>query len=137
MATTVVPVTKAVYVCDDVVEDNSSRKVHLLGVFNAVRPQGKSPYPFCLGHLCVFAQLIGGVGKVPIHVEIVNAKTEEVVYAFPEERLRFLTRQTTVSACFRIRNCLFSNPGEYIVELYSRDTFIDDRVLHLLAEEKA
>jgi hypothetical protein len=137
MPTTVVPVTKAVYLCDDVAEDKPSRKVHLLGVFNAVRPPGQTPYPFRLGQLCVFAQLVGGVGEVPIHVEIVDPETEEVIYAFPEQRLRFSSRQATVSASFRIRNCSFSRPGVYVVELYCQDTFLDDRALHLLAAEEA
>ena len=52
MAMTVVPLAKAVYLCDDVVEDPSSRKIHLLGLFNAVRP---TSYPHVLGRLCVFA----------------------------------------------------------------------------------
>jgi hypothetical protein len=137
MSMTVVPVTKAVYLCDDVIEDRQTQKVHLLGIFNAIRPQGQTPYPFCLGQLCVFAQLVGGVGEVPTTVEVVNAETETVVYAFPEQGLRFASRQTIVSACFRIRNCVFSEPGVYVVELYCQGTFIDDRTLHLLEEERA
>ncbi len=87
--TTVMPVSKAVYLCDEVVEDKTSQKVHLLGLFNAVRPPASSHYPFRLGQLCVFAQMIGGVGVLPVHVEVVNAQTEEVIYAFPKQDLRF------------------------------------------------
>ena len=133
--TTVLPVAKAVYLCDEVLEDPLSRKVHLLGVFNALRVPGSTPFPFHLGQLCVGAQLIGGIGEVPFHVEIVSAETEEVIYAFPQRRLQFANRHSTVFACFRIRNCLFPQSGVYIVELYSENTFIDDRALYVLAEE--
>jgi hypothetical protein len=135
MDTTVIPVTKAIYVCDDVVEDPASHKVHFLGIFNAVRPPSPAAYPFRLGQMCVVVQLIDGLGEIPIHGEIVRAETEDLVYSSPEQRLRFPQRQTTVFACFRIRDCLFPGPGVYFVEFYCRDTLLDDRTLHLLPEE--
>ena len=132
MATTVVPVTKALYLCDDVVEDPSSRKVHLLGTFNALRPPAGATYPYRLGQLCVFAQLAGGVGELPVRLEIVRARDDAVVYAAPERRLRFPSRLTMVSVCFRLRNRPFPEAGVYFVELYARDAFLDDRALLLL-----
>ncbi len=136
MATTVIPVTKALYLCDDVVADRSSRKVHMLGVFNAVRPPRGAAYPYRLGQLCVFVQLAGGVGEVPTHVEIVSTRDNATVYAAPEQRLRFPGRHTTISVCFRIRSCKFPEAGVYLVELYARDAFLDDCALHLLASEE-
>src|SRR5262249_25315073 len=106
MSTTVLPVAKALYLCDEVLEDPSSRKVHFLGVFNAIR--SPDVLPLQLGQLCVFVQLVGGIGDVPMHVEIVKPDTDEVIYEFPEQHLRFPTRHSTVSACFRIRNCTFA-----------------------------
>jgi hypothetical protein len=96
-----------------------------------------SPYPFRLGQLCVFAQLIGGAGEVPAHVEVVQADTEALVYVSPEQRLRFPRRHTTVSALFRIRNLVFPGPGQYFVEFYCHDNFLDDRLLHLLPGERS
>jgi hypothetical protein len=135
MTNTVIPVTKAIYVCDEVVEDPTSRKVHFLGIFNAVRPASPAAYPFRLGQMCVVAQLIDGLDEIPIRSEIVRAETEEVVYSSAEQRLRFPQRHTTVFACFRIRNCPFPQPGVYFVELYCGDVLLDDRTLHLLPEE--
>jgi Family of unknown function (DUF6941) len=132
MATNVVPVAKAVYLSDDVIEDPQSRKVHLLGTFNAARPPGQPAFPYRPRQICVFAQLVGGVGEAPIHVEIIRAATEEVIYTFPERRIRFPTRHTTVSACFRVRDCVFPEAGTYIVELYCNNTFLDDRTLQLI-----
>lgn len=137
MATSVVPLTKGVYLCDDALEDQVNRKVHLLGVFNALRPQPSISFPYRLNQLCVFAQLVGGVGDAPIHVEVVQGKTDLVIYTYPEQHLNFPTRQTTVSACFRIRNLSFPDPGVYFVELYCQDTFLDDRAIYLISREEA
>ena len=72
MTPTVLPVAKAVFLCDDALEDRANRKLHLLGLFNAVRLQEGEGYPFRLGQLCVFAQLIGGAGEVAAHLDRVD-----------------------------------------------------------------
>ena len=69
MASNVRPITKSIYVCDEVVADPSSGKVSLLGVFNAVRPV--SAYPYRLGRLCVVLQFTDGFGDFAVQVEIV------------------------------------------------------------------
>lgn len=132
MATNVLPIAKAVYLSDDVVQDRQSRKLHVVGIFNAIRPPGQQTYPYQPRQICVFAQLTGGLGEVSVHVEIVEAATEEAIYVFQEQRIRFATRRSTVSACFRIRDCEFPAAGVYIVELYCNGLFLDDRALELL-----
>jgi len=132
MATPLVPVTKAIYCCDNVVEDQSSGKIHVLGVFNAIRPPYGTAYPCRLRQLCVFTQLIGGIGEVSLRLEVVSARDETIVYTSAEQRVRFPDRHTTMSACFRILECPFPRPGVYLVELYAQGVFLDDRALHLL-----
>lgn len=132
MVTSVVPVTKALYLCDEVLGDPSNQKVHLLGVFNAVRPADEGAYPYHLPRLCVFAQLAGGVGMLPFRVDVVDAQDQSIVYTSPEWQVRFRNRHTTVSACFRVLDLPFPRPGVYIVELYAQNTFLDDRAFHLL-----
>jgi len=131
MASLILPVAKGVYLCDEVVADVSSDKIHLLGAFNAIRPPEPS-FPYRLGRLCVFAQLIGGAGETPIHVAVVHEETEEVVYESTAHPVRFTTRHTTVSVCVRILGCPFPGPGVYLVELYCGGQFLDDRALHVL-----
>lgn len=129
----VIPVGKIVYVCDDVLEDPASGKTHVLGIFNTVRAGGADAYPYRLGRLCVFAQLTGGAGQVPVRVDIVNGKTQKVVFRSQEGSLDFSGRHTEVAVCFRILDGSFPEPGVYFVELCCGDTFIDDRMLRLLA----
>jgi hypothetical protein len=128
------PIPKAVYLCDDVVPDAETGKVHLLGVFNAARPAG-GIFPYRLDRLCVFAQLVGGPPEAPMHIEVVRAETDEVAYASPTYSVRFPTRLTTTSVCIRVRGCPFPAPGVYLVELYCSGVFLDDRSLHLLAPQ--
>ena len=132
MALPLVPVTKAIYCCDNVLPDRSSGKIHVLGVFNAIRPPDGAGYPCRLGRLCVFAQLIGGIGEVSLRLEVVSAENEAIIYTSPEQPVRFPDRRTTMSACFRILECPFPRPGVYLVELYAQGVFLDDRALHLL-----
>jgi hypothetical protein len=135
MATAVLPLTKAIYLCDEVVEDRLKHKTHLLGTFNALRPAGAT-YPYRPRQLCVFAQLVGGLREAPVHVEIANARTGAIVYAFPQQRVQFPGRRTTINACFRICNCVFPEAGVYVVELYAHGIFLEDRLLHLLAPKE-
>jgi hypothetical protein len=135
MATAVLPLTKAIYLCEDVIEDRSNHNIHLIGTFNAIRP-ADSVYPYRPAQLCVFAQMVGGVEEASIHVEIADTRSGALVYAWPEQRIRFPGRRTTVFACFRILNCVFPEPGVYVVELYANRVFLDDRILHLIAPEE-
>jgi len=132
MASEVVPVAKSLYLCDEVVEDPGSRKVSLLGTFNATRPS--TGYPYQLPRLCVFAQLIDAEGELPVWVEIVNADDLQVIFLGARQTVRFASRNTTVSVCFRLSGLKFFGPGTFIVELYCGNALMDDRVLHLLPE---
>lgn len=133
MAAVVVPVGKIVYVCDDVLGDPASGKVHALGIFNAIRTDGPGAFPFRLGRLCVFAQLTGGTGQIPARVDVVHGRTQDVVFSSQEVLLNFLDKQTEVAFCFRILGARFPEPGTYFVELYCGRRFIDDRLVRVLS----
>ncbi len=133
MAAAVLPVGKIVYVCDDVLEDPASGKTHVLGIFNAVRTAGLSAFPYRLRQLCVFAQLTGGTGQLPARVDVVNGKTQEVVFRSQRALLNFPGKRIEVAVCFCILGGRFPEPGVYFVELYCGNRFIDDRVIRLLA----
>jgi hypothetical protein len=129
----VVPVGKIVYLCDDVLEDQTTGKTHILGIFNAVRTPGTVAFPYRLGRVCVFAQFSGGGGQVPVRVDVVNGKTDEVVFRSRRMLIDFSGKQSEVSVCLRIRSMKFPVPGVYVVEMYCGGRFIDDRLLRLLA----
>ncbi len=132
MSFAILPVVKSLWLCDDVLPDLVSGKIHLLGCFNAVRA---TAYPHRLGQICVVAQLAGGVGDITMRVEITKADGITTVYSSPEYPLHFQSRHSIVRPCIRIRECLFPTSGEYTVVLYCNGTFLDDRTLYLLDAE--
>jgi hypothetical protein len=73
------PTGKVVYVCDEVLQDPTSGKANFIGIFDDVLPSPAGSYPFRLGRMCVAAQLVGGSGQVPIHVEVVDGATQNLV----------------------------------------------------------
>jgi hypothetical protein len=128
----VIPIAKAVYLCDDILPDPTRSKLTVVGSFNAVRLPADATFPYVLDKLCVFAQLVGGVGVVACRTEIIRAATNRAIYVSGHQRLTFPARHTTVTYLLRLRRFVFPAPGGYTVELFCEDKFVDDRLLHLI-----
>ncbi len=125
------PTGKLVYLCDEVLHDPASGKISYLCIFDDVAAPPGSGYPFRLGRMCVAAQLVGGVGPIPVHVEVVEGATQNLVRRAGPFTLNFPGRHQIVTACVRLLNVAFPGPGVYFVELYSQGAFVDDRTLRL------
>jgi hypothetical protein len=125
------PTGKVVYVCDEVLQDPTSGKFNFLGIFDDVLPSPAAGYPFRLGRMCVAAQLVGGSGQVPMHIEIVDGTTQNLIRRAGSFLVSFPSRHQVVMVCVRILNVVFPSPGLYFVELYSQGAFLDDRLLRL------
>lgn len=125
------PTGKLVYVCDEVLQDPASGKFSFLGIFDDVVSPTASGYPFRLGRMCVAAQLLGGPGPVPVHIEVVEAATQNLVRRAGPFAVNFPSRHQVVTVCLRLLNVVFPTPGVYFVELYSQGAFLDDRTLRL------
>ena len=82
----VIPVAKALYLCDEILSDPARVKPHLIGVLNSIRPP---EFPHTVERLCVFATLIGGHGEVRCLGRIVNSRSHEVAYQSTERVVRF------------------------------------------------
>jgi hypothetical protein len=125
------PTGKLVYVCDEVLHDPASGKISYPGIFDDVVAPPDSGYPFRLGRMCVAAQLVGGAGPVPVHVEVVEGATQNLVRRAGPFTLNFPSRHQIVTVCVRLLNVDFPGPGVYFVELYSQGAFVDDCPLRL------
>jgi hypothetical protein len=132
MDSSFLPEPKALILCGDVVTDPESGNVHLLRVFNDIRPNPPQPYPHCHAEFCVFLQLSDTHGEVPAYVQVIRADSLELVYRTPTHIILFADRQSLVRVCFRIRNCTFPTPGVYWSEFYPHSQFVTDRVVRLL-----
>jgi hypothetical protein len=119
----VIPVAKAVYLCDRHAA-SAKGKVDLHGLFNSIRP--KQGYPFLHSRFCVFAQLVNGLGQTLIDIDVRSAETDEFVYTTETLKLTFPDRITVIHIAVNIEGCRFDKPGLYIVELLCNNTWVSD-----------
>jgi hypothetical protein len=122
----VIPVAKALYLCDDILSDPARVKPHLIGVLNAVRVPG---FPHTLDKLCVFARLVSGYGQLRCRVRVTRASDRVIVYRSPEQMLHFTDRRQTRYYVMRMQQISCPEPGEYWVEFFCNGEFVDDAVL--------
>lgn len=81
---------------------------------------------------CAFAQFIGGLGEVSIHVDIRYAGTDELVWKTEVHHLDFPNRSTLVQLVLTLEGCPFEWPGVYILELFCNNTWVCDTQVSLL-----
>lgn len=127
MSTSILPVARSLILCDAAVAAPTG-KVHLFGVFNAIRA---SSFPHAGTRVVVFAQLTGGVGAVPCQIDVRHAERDEV-HGSARFDLRFPDRLTLVQLSIVLSRCVFPYSGLYTVELFCHNQFICDTTLHLL-----
>ena len=121
-----IPIAKALYLCDEVLSDPTRSKPHLIGVLNAIRPPA---FPHILKQLCVCAQLSGGHREVRCGVRIVNALDLGVVYESDQFMLRFDERVQIRFLILKLTEITIHAPGEYWIELTCNGEFMDDAVI--------
>ncbi|MBX9628531.1 MAG: hypothetical protein K2X82_32340, partial [Gemmataceae bacterium] len=123
----IVPVTRSLFLCDFHVGYQDGR-VDLHGIFNVLRP---AVYPHRRGRFVVYAQLTGGVGDVPFHLEVRRADGAGPGYRTPPRTLRFADRVAVQQLAVAIEGVRFVGPGLYLVELYCHGIMVCDTTLRL------
>jgi hypothetical protein len=107
VSSAIIPVARALYLCDAATSAGSG-KVHLSGVFNAIRA---GDFPHAGTRVVAFAQLTGGVGAVPTYVEVRHAGRDETVYRTSPLGLRFPDRITSLQVAVRLSPVYLPVPG--------------------------
>jgi uncharacterized protein DUF6941 len=126
------PFARALILCDYVFGYENG-KTDLYGLFNAIRAVS---YPHTQGRFCVFAQLVGGLGKVPFHIDVLFRPRNELVWTTEVRQLEFPDRERVVQLVLEIQGCPFAEPGPYLIELYCDNVCVADVPLRLLGGEK-
>ena len=106
--------------------------MHVLGAFDTIRVPREEDYPYVLERLCVLAQFAGGLGKITFRVIIVDASTGDEIFGSRTHSVTMPGGRTIVTLLIRLEDCLFPDPGTYLVQLYTGDDFVDDRPLTLI-----
>ena len=126
MATRIVPFPKALYLCEEV--DVEGGMTNLYALFNSIRPR---QYPHQHELFVCFAQLVGGLGHVPCHVDIRRADTGQLVHCTNILPLHFPDRDTLIQVKVNVEGCVFPSPGMYLAELYCDNVCIGDTTVRL------
>jgi hypothetical protein len=124
----ILPVAKGLYLCDYVIGYENG-KTDLYGLCNAIRPKA---YPHTQGRLCVFAQLINGLGHIPFTIDIRDAASDQIIHTTQTHELFFPNRVTVVQLALVIEQCAFTKAGMYFVELFCNNIWVCDTTLLLL-----
>lgn len=127
MAGVIIPSAKAIYLCEEIDEEGGMTNIYAL--FNAIRPDH---YPHTQESVACFAQLLGGLGDVPFHIDITRAEDEIVIHYTPVLILHFPNRNTILQLAITIEGCIFEKPGVYLVELYCDNRWVADTTFQLL-----
>jgi hypothetical protein len=132
MAGSLSPILKGVYVCDDVVGNPVGGKPMIVNLWDTRWVAITEVFPVRIAKLCVFAWLRGGRGRVTFRVQIVSARTSEVIGETPPHELDLTQPNRSVYAKFMITDFPFPEPGRYLVELFCEDEFLDDQPIQVL-----
>ena len=127
MANEIIPVSRSLFLCDFHVGYQDS-KVDLYGVFTAIRP---AVYPHVRRQLVVFAQLAGGLGDVPVYLDIRREGGDDGIHTTPVISVRFPNRTVVVQLAVTIEGCRFPGPGVYVVDLFCHNTWVCDTTVTL------
>ena len=109
----VIPTAKALYVCEEI--DVEGGMTNLYALFRALRPP---QYPHTQPSFVCFAQLRGGLGDVPCHIDIRRAEGARLIHVTNVLPLHFSDRTQLLQVVVHIEGCVFESPGVYLVELY-------------------
>jgi hypothetical protein len=127
VANAIIPVARALYLCDFYIGYEGGR-VDLYGLFNGLRP---AVYPHVRDRFVVYTQLTGGVGEVPVFIDVRHAERNELVHTTHTRTLQFRDRTALVQLAFAIEGCRFPYPGLYTVELFCHNTPVCDTTVRL------
>lgn len=126
------PIVRYLIVCEDVVLDEENpRRVTLVGLINAIRSLEEPQFPLLYRELCVFLQLTGCRGAAEGQIEIRHADTDEILFRTRTRTIPFGSDPLeVVGVIFRIRNCLFREPGLCWVQfVYNENVIVQQPLL--------
>ena len=127
------PIVRHLIPCEDVLVDEANpRRLTLVGLISAIHSREEQPFPLRYRELCVFVQLTSCRGPAEGRVEIQHADSSEVVFRTQHRVIPIPTDPLNVFAVtFRIRNCLFQQPGLYWVQFWYKELMISQQPLVL------
>jgi hypothetical protein len=107
------PAIRYLIVCEDVQTDpENPRRITLVGLISAIRSVEQPPLPLLYREMCVFLQLTECRGPADGRIEICHEESGQVAFRTRTRTIPLASDPLEVlGVTFRIRNCLFQQPG--------------------------
>jgi hypothetical protein len=127
-AARIIPMARGLILCDYHI-GNPEGKTDVYGIFNGIHSE--SGFPYYDARFCAFAQLANGPGRIPFHIDVRLAETDELIWTSETNQLTFPNRQRIVQVVQLIEHCTFHRAGLYLVSLFCDNRWICDTPLNL------
>jgi len=108
------PEVLAINICDQVIRDELTKKVSLIGLFSVIRANG---FPCTHPLMHIYVALTGGHGKHEMEVRLIRQKDQQPVIVM-RGPIQFTNPLQVAELNFECRNVVFQAPGRYVVEVY-------------------
>ena len=127
------PTVRYLIVCEDVqTNPDDPHRVTLVDLISTIRSLEQPPFPLLYREICVFLQLTECRGPGQGRIEIQNADSSEVVFRGRTRTIPLgADPLAIVGITFRIRNCIFREPGLYWVQFWYNEQMIAQEPLLL------
>jgi hypothetical protein len=122
------PVGLAIVVCDQIIEDKTTNKKSLVGIFNNIASQ---TFPCRHPQLSVFVSLTEGHGSYQARARISNDETGKVITEVTGQ-IQFPDVNLVAELAFNFMGLEFPTPGLYSIEFYCDDSLVLERRFHVV-----
>jgi hypothetical protein len=128
------PFPLAMVVCDGIHRDPGTGKLTLLGCFSVI---GVAELPAVHESMGLYIELTNGRGKVPFLCRLVDANEDLEPLWEHKDEIEIEDPRVVLQIALPIQNVLFSQAGEYRIQLYACNEFLMERrvLVHSLSSE--
>ena len=117
------PIVLAIIICDDIIRDEMSKKMSLIGLFSRIDAR---KFPAVHGSLHVYVSLTNGHKVYEGELRFVNDRKDMAVFSM-KGKVPFRDPLQTVELNFAIRNLKFDAPGNFSVQFYCDGIRVGER----------
>ena len=118
-----IPIVLSIDICDDIIRDEFSKKMSLIGLFSRIDAR---KFPAVHGSLHVYVSLTNGHKVYEGELRFVNDRDDTTVFSM-KGKVPFRDPLQTVELNFGIKNLKFDRPGNYSVQFYCDGKRVGER----------
>jgi len=109
-----IPIVLAIHICDEIIRDEISKKLSLIGLFNRI---DATTFPASHRSLHVYVCLTDGHKDYEGELRFVNDRDNSTILVL-KGKVPFKDPRQTVELNFEVSNLKFDEPGNFSVQFY-------------------